>query len=138
MSRVNSAHETGFSPAQNTDRAAFSSSPCQSTLPNDSACYEVSVEAAGSKAVGGRGPAGQDTCGRLRGRSRLGGLGEKHLAGIARQSEQLERQVEVADDQVVDELDAGAVDLDVGGGPPDTNSSLPVDSSPMRSERRRS
>jgi hypothetical protein len=33
----------------------------------------------------------------------------------------LERQVEVADDRVVDELDAGAVDLDVGGGPPDTN-----------------
>ena len=37
-----------------------------------------------------------------------------------------------------DELDSGAVDLDVGGCPPDTNSSLRVDSFPMRSERRRS
>jgi hypothetical protein len=42
--------------------------------------------------------------------------------GSAGQLEGLERQVEVADDRVVDELDAGAVDLDVGGGPPDTNS----------------
>jgi hypothetical protein len=49
-----------------------------------------------------------------------------------------QRQVEVVDDRVVDELDAGPVDLEVGGGPPDTNSSLRVDSSPMRSERRRS
>jgi hypothetical protein len=37
-----------------------------------------------------------------------------------------------------DELDAGAVDLAVGGGPPDTSLSLRVDSFPMRSERRRS
>jgi len=58
--------------------------------------------------------------------------------GSAGQWEGLERQVEVADDRVVDELDAGAVDPDVKGGPPDTNSSLRVDSSPMRSERRRS
>jgi hypothetical protein len=49
-----------------------------------------------------------------------------------------QRQVEVADNRLVDELDAGPVDLDVGGGPPDTNSSLRVDSSPIRSERRRS
>ena len=48
-----------------------------------------------------------------------------------------QRQVEVADDRVVDELDAGAVNLDAGA-PPDTSSSLRVDSPPMRSERRRS
>jgi hypothetical protein len=41
--------------------------------------------------------------------------------GSAGQWEGFERQVEVADDQVVDELDADAVDLDVRGGPPDTN-----------------
>jgi hypothetical protein len=58
--------------------------------------------------------------------------------GSAGQLEGLERQVEVADDRVVDELDAGAVDLDVRGGTPDTNSSLRMDSSRMRSERRRS
>jgi len=54
----------------------------------------------------------------------------------AGQWERLERQVEVSDDRVVDELNAGAVDLDDGCGPPDTNSSLRVDSSPMSSERR--
>jgi hypothetical protein len=37
--------------------------------------------------------------------------------GSAGQLEGLERQVEVADDRVVDELDAGVVDLDVGGRP---------------------
>jgi hypothetical protein len=43
--------------------------------------------------------------------------------GSVGQWEGLERQVEIADDRVVDELDAGAVGLDVRGGPSDTNAS---------------
>ena len=41
------------------------------------------------------------------GEPRLGGVGEEHL-GSAGQWDGLEGQVEVADDRVVDELDAGA------------------------------
>jgi hypothetical protein len=41
------------------------------------------------------------------------------LAGLAREREGLERQVEVADDGVVEELDAGGVDPDVVGRPAD-------------------
>jgi hypothetical protein len=54
------------------------------------------------------------------------------------QGEGLVRQVQVADDRVVDDLDAGGVNLDVVRGPSTTKSPLRVDSSPIRSERRRS
>jgi hypothetical protein len=61
------------------------------------------------EAVGVRGPAGQETRGPYcEGEPRLGGVGEEHL-GSAGQWDGLEGQVEVADDRVVDELDAGAV-----------------------------
>jgi hypothetical protein len=73
----------------------------------------VSVEAAGSKPSVVAAQRATRRGGVLRGRPRLGGVGEEHLAGIGHQWERLERQVEVADDQVADELDAGPVNLDV-------------------------
>src|ERR671911_536106 len=68
----------------------------------------------------GRRPTGQQGQGVLRGRARLGGVGNHALAGIAGQRGGLERQVDVADDRVVDELHPGAVDPDVVRGPPDS------------------
>ena len=56
----------------------------------------------------------------LGGRPGLGGVGEEALAEIGSQREGLVRQVEVADDRVVDELDAGGVDLNVVSGPSTT------------------
>jgi hypothetical protein len=56
----------------------------------------------------------------VRGRPGLGGVDEEALAGIGSQREGLERQVEIAHDRVMDELDASRVDLDVMGGPPAT------------------
>jgi len=127
MSKVTPPMRTGFSRCpEHQHGPLLSCSPCQPALRNDSASDEVSVEAAGPKPS----VVAAQRSRRRRGRTaRLGGVGEEHLAGIGRKA---------ADDRVVDELDAGAVDLDVGGGLPDTNSSLRVDSSPMRSERRRS
>jgi len=49
----------------------------------------------------------------------LGGVGEQALTGIGGDGEGLEREIKVPDDWVVDELDAGGVDLDVVGGPSD-------------------
>jgi hypothetical protein len=52
MSKMTPPMRTGFSPtaAQNNKHGPLlSCSPCQSALPNDSACDDVSVEAAGSK-----------------------------------------------------------------------------------------
>src|SRR5215218_648486 len=67
--------------------------------------------------LSGRGPANEQAQGVLRGRLRLGGVSEEALAGIGGQGEGVVRQVDVADDRVVDELDAGGVDPDVMGGP---------------------
>jgi hypothetical protein len=53
----------------------------------------------------------------LGGRSGLGGVGEEALAGVGGQGEGLEGQVEVADDGMVEELDAAGVDPDVVRGP---------------------
>ena len=72
---------------------------------------------------------GQETWGVLRGRPRLGDVGEDHLAGIGRLMGSPERQVEVADDRFVDELNAGAVDVDVGGRPTGHEFVARVDSS---------
>jgi hypothetical protein len=66
---------------------------------------------------GAGGPAGQQGQGVLCGRAGLGGVGEEALAEIGGQRERLVWQVEVSDDRVVDQLDAGGVDLDVVGGP---------------------
>jgi hypothetical protein len=100
----------------NTNTAALSCSPCHSALPNDSACDEVSVEAAGHEAVGGRGPAGKETQGAycegdpgsaVQVRSIwLGSAG--HWEGLNDRSRSL-------NDRLVDERDDGAVDLDIGG-----------------------
>ncbi len=60
------------------------------------------------------------------------------LAGIGGEREGFERQVEVADDRVVDELHAGGVNPDVWAAHRPRNSSLRVDSSPIRSDSRRS
>jgi hypothetical protein len=51
------------------------------------------------------------------GRSGFGGVGEQALAGVGGQGEGLEGQVEVADDGMVEELDAAGVDSDVVRGP---------------------
>ena len=69
---------------------------------------------------------------------RLGGVGEKALARLARQREGLERQVKVSHDRVVKELDAGGVDPDVARGPADPELIAGVDSSPTRSDSCRS
>ena len=44
---------------------------------------------------------------------------EQALARIGGDREGFEREIKVADDRVVDELDAGGVDPDVVGGPSD-------------------
>jgi hypothetical protein len=67
----------------------------------------------------GRGPAGEHAQGVLRRRRLLRGVGEQALALLAGDREGLVREVEVADDRVVDELDAAGVDADVVGGPAD-------------------
>ena len=80
-------------------------------------------EGGGPPKAADAGPAGQETRGGYcEGEPRLGGVGE-HL-GSAGQREGLERQVEVADDRVVGWAGRRCCDLDVGSGPPDTNSSL--------------
>src|SRR5258708_27806310 len=60
-------------------------------------------------------PAGQEVQGVLRGRPRLGGVGEQALTGIGSQRERLERQLQVPDDRVMDDLHAGGMDPDVVG-----------------------
>jgi hypothetical protein len=100
MSKVTPPKRTGSPAAQNTNTGRLSCSPCQSALPNDSACYEVSVDAAGSKQSVVAAQRARRRGSYCEGRPRLGGVGEEHLAGIGRQWERLERQVEGADDQV--------------------------------------
>jgi hypothetical protein len=131
MSKVIPPTRTGFSRCPEHQRGPLlSCSPCESALPNNSAC-EVSVEAAGPKQSVVAAQRSRRGGGVLRGRPRLGGVGEEHLAGIGRPMGRSQGQAEVADDRVADELDAGALDLDVGR-PPYTNSSLRVDSSTSR------
>jgi hypothetical protein len=55
----------------------------------------------------------------VRGGIGLGGVGEQALAGFGGDREGFEREIKISDDRVVDELDAGGVDPDVVGGPPD-------------------
>jgi hypothetical protein len=66
---------------------------------------------------GAGGPAGQQGQGVLGGRPGLGGVADEAWAEIRIQGKRLVRQVEVSDDRMVDEFDAGAVDLDVMRGP---------------------
>ncbi len=53
----------------------------------------------------------------MRGRPRLGSVGEEALAGIGSQREGLERQLQVPDDRVVEALHAAGMDPDVVGCP---------------------
>ena len=55
----------------------------------------------------------------MRGGTGLGGVGEQALSRFGRDREGFERELKVPDDRVADELDAGGVDPDVVGGPPD-------------------
>jgi hypothetical protein len=68
---------------------------------------------------GAGGPAGEQAQRVVRGGTGLGGVGEQALARFGGDREGLERELEIPDDRVVDELDAGGVDPDVVGGPPD-------------------
>jgi len=54
--------------------------------------------------------------------------------GVGRELHHLEGQAEVADDRVLEVLDAGPVDAHVVRGPASRNVSLRVESSPMRSD----
>src|SRR5216683_2792620 len=84
------------------------------------------------------GPAGEQAQCVVRGGTGLGSVGEQALARFGGDREGLVGEIKVPDDRVADELDAGGVDPDVVGGPPDRNWSLRVDSSPIRSDSPRS
>src|SRR6266571_6784138 len=68
---------------------------------------------------GAGGPAGEQAQCVVRGGPGLGGVGEQALARFGGDREGLVGEIEVPDDGVVDELDAGGVDPDVVGGPSD-------------------
>jgi hypothetical protein len=78
-----------------------------------------SLDRLGLLGVVGRVPTGEQVQGVVRGRPGLGGVGEKALAGVGTQGKGLERQLEVSDYGMVEELDAVGVDPDVVGGPSD-------------------
>jgi len=79
----------------------------------------VAVRARVAVVRGAGGPAGEQAQSVVRGGTGLGGVGEQDLAWFGGDREGFEREVKVPDDRVVDELDAGGVDPDVVGGPPD-------------------
>ena len=67
--------------------------------------------------VGRGGPTGQQVQGVVGGRVDCGGVDEQALGGVGGKRQGLEGQLEVTDDRMVDEFDAGRVDADVVGGP---------------------
>ena len=64
-----------------------------------------------------RGPAAEELEGFLVARAGLGGVGEDRQAGVGGEVQALEVEAEVADDGVVEALDAGDVEADVVRGP---------------------
>ena len=82
------------------------------------------------------GPAGEEVQPLAGRRPRLGAVEGQLLAAVAGELDSFEVECELADDGVVEPLRAGAVQVDVVRGPSTRNSSLRVESSPMRSVRR--
>ena len=69
--------------------------------------------------VEGGGPGGEELQGVVGRGAWLGGVGRDPQAGVGGEVEGLERERELADDRVVEPLDAGAVEAHVVGGPPE-------------------
>lgn len=85
-------------------------------LPQELLVVVVRARLAAARWAGG--PAGEQAQCVVRGGTGLGGVGEQALARFGGDREGFEREIEIPDDRVVDELDAGGVDPDVVGGPP--------------------